>query len=87
MIGEAFVSNFRRACSSECFIGSRLLEYAMKEHGADHLWALEKNVKAIRFYERHGFSVTGEKKLEDGTSEYLVLLRKNGSGWRQSGDR
>ena len=57
-------------------IGSRLLEYAMKEHSADHLWAREKNVKAIRFYERHGFAVTGEKKPEDGTSEYLVLLRK-----------
>ena len=57
-------------------IGSRLLEYAMKEHHADHLWALEKNAKAIRFYERHGFALTGEKKPEDGTSEYLVLLRK-----------
>ena len=59
-------------------IGSQLLEYAIKEHNADHLWALEKNVKAIRFYERHGFAVTGEKKLEDGTSEYLVLLKKKG---------
>ena len=48
-------------------IGSRLL---------DHLWALEKNAGAIRFYERHGFTVTGEKKPEDGTSEYLVLLKK-----------
>lgn len=57
-------------------IGSRLLEYAMKEHHADHLWALEKNVKAIRFYERHGFAATGEKKLEEGTSEYLILLRR-----------
>ena len=57
-------------------IGSRLLEYAIREHNADHLWALEKNTKAIRFYERHGFAVTGEKKLEDGTSEYLVLLKK-----------
>ena len=57
-------------------IGSRLLEYAIKEHNADHLWALEKNAKAIRFYERHGFALTGEKKPEDGTSEYLVLLRK-----------
>ena len=57
-------------------IGSQLLEYAIKEHNADHLWALEKNVKAIRFYERHGFTVTGEKKPEDGTSEYLVLLKK-----------
>ena len=57
-------------------IGSVLLEYAIKEHNADHLWALEKNVKAIRFYERHGFAVTGEKKQEDGTSEYLVPLKK-----------
>ena len=57
-------------------IGSQLLEYAIKEHNADHLWALEKNAKAIRFYERHGFTVTGEKKQENGTSEYLVLLKK-----------
>ena len=57
-------------------IGSQLLEYAVREHGADHLWALEKNTKAIRFYERHGFMATGEKKPEDGTSEYLVLLKK-----------
>ena len=55
-------------------IGSKLLEYAMKEHQADHLWALEKNEKAIRFYERHGFQVTGVKKLEEGTTEYLILL-------------
>ena len=57
-------------------IGSRLLEYAVQEHGADHLWALEKNEKAIRFYERHGFSATGEKKPEEGTAEYLVLLKR-----------
>ena len=57
-------------------IGSKLLEYAVKEHDADHLWALEKNVKAIRFYNRHGFEATGEKKLEEDTTEYLILLRK-----------
>ena len=57
-------------------IGSQLLEYAIKEHNADHLWALEKNTKAIRFYERHGFMLTGDKKPEDGTSEYLVLLKR-----------
>ena len=57
-------------------IGSQLLEFAVKEHNADHLWALEKNEKAIRFYERHGFFATGEKKLEDGTTEYLILLRR-----------
>ena len=57
-------------------IGSKLLEYAVKEHNADHLWALEKNVKAIRFYNRHGFFATGEKKLEEDTTEYLILLKK-----------
>ena len=57
-------------------IGSKLLEYAIREHGADHLWALEKNEKAIRFYERHGFVRTGEKKLEEGTTEYLIQLRR-----------
>ena len=57
-------------------IGSRLLEYAINEYNADHLWALQKNEKAIRFYERHGFKATGEKKLEDGTTEYLILMKK-----------
>ena len=57
-------------------IGSQLLEYAIKEHHADYLWALEKNEKAIRFYERHGFIRTGEKKPEEGTVEYLILLRR-----------
>ena len=57
-------------------IGSELLKYAVKEHNANHLWALEKNVKAIRFYNRHGFFATGEKKLEEDTTEYLILLRK-----------
>ena len=58
-------------------IGSKLLEYAVKEHHADHLWALEKNVKAIRFYARHGFAATGERKLEEGTAEYLILLKRS----------
>ena len=60
-------------------IGSQLLEYAVKEHGADHLWALEKNTKAIRFYERHGFFATGQKKPEDGTSEYLIMILATGA--------
>lgn len=57
-------------------IGAKLLEYAVKEKQANHLWALEKNVKAIRFYERHGFHVTTEKELEEGTTEYLVRLER-----------
>lgn len=55
-------------------IGARLLEYAVGELGARHLWALEKNTRAIAFYGRHGFAPTGEKKPEDDTDEYLVRL-------------
>ena len=57
-------------------IGAKLLEYAVAEKQVNHLWALEKNVKAIRFYERHGFYVTEEKEPEEGTTEYLVKLEK-----------
>lgn len=55
-------------------IGAVLLEYMIESRGVDHLWALEKNLKAIRFYERHGFRLTENKKLEEGTPEYLVQL-------------
>lgn len=57
-------------------IGAKLLEYAVVEKQANHLWALEKNVKAIKFYERHGFHVTNEKELEEDTTEYLVRLER-----------
>ena len=56
-------------------IGARLLEYAVAHMGAKTLWALEKNTGAIRFYQRHGFRLTGERQLEDGTSEYLVRMQ------------
>ena len=57
-------------------IGSHLLKYAIAEHKANTLWALEKNVRAIRFYKRHGFNVTTDKKLEEDTTEYLVRLKR-----------
>ena len=57
-------------------LGARLLEYAVEHMGAKTLWALEKNTRAIRFYQRHGFWLTNEKRLEDGTGEYLVRMQK-----------
>ena len=57
-------------------IGSALLERAIREYGADRLWALEKNVRAIRFYQRHGFTLTNERKPEEDTAEYLVMMRR-----------
>lgn len=57
-------------------IGAQLLEYAAEHMGAHTLWALEKNTRAIRFYQRHGFHLTGEKRPEDGTNEYLVRMEQ-----------
>ena len=57
-------------------IGNELIEYAIREFHADHLWALEKNTRAISFYHRHGFHLTGRKKFEEGTTEYLVELER-----------
>lgn len=57
-------------------IGSALIEFAA-ERGCRCLWALEKNEGAIRFYERHGFARTGERKPEEGTAEYLIKLSRN----------
>lgn len=57
-------------------IGTELLEYAIKNHQVTYLWALEKNEKAIAFYKRHGFQVTDDKMLEEGTTEYLVRLER-----------
>lgn len=57
-------------------IGKELIEFAVKELYADNLWALEKNVRAISFYQRHGFHLTGQKKFEEDTTEYLVKLER-----------
>ena len=56
-------------------IGAQLFAQAV-EQGARYLWALEKNVRAIAFYERQGFALTGEKKEEPGTPLFLVKLAK-----------
>ena len=57
-------------------IGTELLEYGIVEMDANHLWALEKNKKAIAFYKRHGFDKTNEKKYEEDTTEFLVRMEK-----------
>ena len=71
-------------------IGSELIEFARRNTPATFLWALEKNDGAIRFYERHGFRLTGDRKPEEGTTEYLVRMERvepagRGEGaWRSS---
>lgn len=57
-------------------VGKALIEFAVSRFGANHLWALEKNTRAIAFYGLHGFLPTGIRKFEEGTTEYLIELRR-----------
>lgn len=57
-------------------VGAKLLEFAVAELDARWLWALEKNTRAIAFYQRHGFRPTGEKTFEAGTTEYLIRMER-----------
>ena len=57
-------------------IGAELIEFAKKEHDVKFLWVLEKNMNAIRFYEAHGFHLTENRELEEGTPEYRVMMER-----------
>lgn len=53
-------------------IGAKLLRFAVENKNADNLWVLEYNKRGMQFYKRHGFVLTGEKKIED---EFVPLLK------------
>lgn len=57
-------------------IGARLMEFAIQTFDIQSLFVLEKNSSAIRFYKRHGFSLTKERRLEEGTTQYIVKMER-----------
>lgn len=57
-------------------IGSELINFAINQFHVNHLWVLEKNQQAIEFYQKHGFAITKERKLEEGTPEYIVKMSR-----------
>ncbi len=57
-------------------IGTELLNFAVQEYDARKLFVLEKNRSAIDFYEKHGFSLTQERRKEQGTEEFLVKMER-----------
>ena len=71
-IGKLYVE----PCFQSGGIGNALIEDSVRNHNVDFLWALEKNVRARAFYNRHGFMETGEKEYEEGTTEYLLKLAR-----------
>lgn len=63
-------------CFQNNRVGNALITFAMDKLQAKYLWALEKNTRAISFYQRHGFQQTGDKKFEEDTTEYLAKLER-----------
>ncbi|WP_024859895.1 isochorismatase family protein [Ruminococcus flavefaciens] len=57
-------------------VGSELIEYAKENFSVNYLWTIEKNIDAVRFYEAHGFHLTDTRKLEEGTTEYIVMMKR-----------
>jgi putative acetyltransferase len=55
-------------------IGAELIRYAINQHSATHLWVLKKNVRAISFYERNGFKLSGECRQWNDTGQYIVKM-------------
>ena len=59
-----------------CGIGKLLLDYIKDKKVSLRLNIYQKNARAISFYQRHGFHLTGQKKFEEDTTEYLVKLER-----------
>lgn len=57
-------------------IGTALIDFAIQKFDVQYLFVLEKNVNAICFYQNHGFSLTQERQLEPGTTEYIVKMER-----------
>ncbi|BBF43620.1 acetyltransferase, GNAT family [Lachnospiraceae bacterium KM106-2] len=61
--------------------GSKMMEEVLKEalikgYRNISLWVLEKNQNARIFYEKHGFRNSGDRKLEEGTTEFILRYEK-----------
>ena len=56
--------------------GTKLLQWAIEQcDGVPTLWILENNRNAQRFYEKHGFRLTGRmNRITDGLSELELAL-------------
>lgn len=52
-------------------IGGKLIEYAKREHSADRLWAIEKNVNAVRSMKPMVFGFRAKGNMRRGRRNFL----------------
>lgn len=60
-------------------LGAAMLDFALEETNAEKvagLWAFEKNARARRFYEKHGFAFTGETRISEFDGAVEVRYEK-----------
>ena len=58
--------------------GSAMMEYVLAQlrqanYESVILWVFEENIRARKFYEKHGFTLTEQKKLANGIAEVMYI--------------
>ena len=65
-------------------LGAAMLEFALEETNAwvgVGLWAFEENRRARRFYEKHGFVPTGERRISEFDGAVELRYQREGTQW------
>ena len=57
-------------------IGGKLVEFAKTKLNCNQLWVIDKNKRAKKFYEQHGFHETKETRLVPEAPNLDILERK-----------
>ena len=57
-------------------IGAELIYYAVTQESANYLWVLEKNTRAISFYEKNGFKMSDDRRQWNDTGQYIVKMMR-----------
>ncbi len=66
-------------------VGTELLSFAVN-NGCRFLWVLEHNENAIRFYEKNGFSKTGEMLAWNDTGQFIIKMATSFSPFDEISD-
>jgi putative acetyltransferase len=75
-IFELYIDTFFQGQGIGSILIKDCIEHAKKQNIRKiFLWVLEKNYKARKVYEKHGFKLEDISKFEDGTTEILLRYK------------